>query len=94
MATNFHRVKKDLNHRPLVQLLRAHGATVIDCAALKNAFDLLVIYKGNTYIMEVKSGKGKLSDGELECKAQVEKHGVKYHVIREFDQALELLGII
>lgn len=94
MATNYHKVRKDTNHTAMVQLLRAHGATVIDCSPLKKAFDLLVIYKGNTYIMEVKSGKGKLSDGELECKAQVEKHGVKYHVIREFDQALELLGII
>lgn len=94
MAKNYHKVKKDTNHTAIVQLLRAHGATVIDCAALKKAFDILVIYKGEVYIMEIKSGNGKLSDGELECKASIEKHGVKYHVVREFDQVLSILGII
>lgn len=94
MATNYYRVKKDSNHRALVELLRSHGATVIDCAALKNAFDLLVLYNGETYIIEVKSGNGKLSEGELKCKAEVERNGVKYNVIRELDSALKLLGIL
>lgn len=91
MAKNYYKVRKDTNHAAIVNLFRSYGATVIDCAPLKNAFDLLVIFKGQTHIVEVKSGKGKLSEGEIYCKESVEKQGVRYNVIRDFDEALRLL---
>jgi hypothetical protein len=91
MATNYHRVKKDVNHKELVDLLRAYGCYVIDCAPLKGAFDLIVVYLGEVMIVEIKSENGKLSERELFCKVNVEKHGVKYHIIRNSEDVRELL---
>lgn len=92
MAINYHRVKKDTNQDAIKAVLEAYGAVVINCTALKNAFDLLVLYKGNSYICEVKQPKGNLSEGELKCKYKVESVGVKYHVLRTCEDALEMIN--
>jgi len=84
--------KIDSNQPEIVQLLMAHGCKVRSVAQLKNAFDLLVFYEGKTFIVEIKNGKGKLTDGELKFKDMVESVGVKYHVIRTADEALEMIG--
>lgn len=83
--------KIDINQPEIVQFLRAHGAFVRSVAQLKNAFDLLVFYKGNIFMVEVKQQKGKLTDGELKFKAEAEKVGCKYWIIRSCDDALEML---
>lgn len=83
--------KIDKNQPEIVQLLRSHGAFVRSVAQLKNAFDLLVCYKGCTFIVEVKNGNGKLTEGEMQFKESVEQVGVKYWVIRTPEDALEML---
>ena len=84
--------KKDGNQDDIVFMLKAHGAKVINTTQLKNAFDLLVLFEGNIFIVEVKQPKGKIRGGQLKCKELVESAGCKYHVIRTADEALEMIG--
>lgn len=54
----FRRVAKvDSNQKQIVEALRRVGAMVIHTHQLKNAFDLLVVYRGVTTMMEVKDGE-------------------------------------
>lgn len=89
--------KIDANQTEIVKTFRRLGATVLITAQLKNAFDLLVGHAGNLYIVEVKDGsktpsQRKLSDGELKCKQNFELVGVKYHVIKSVEEAIELIN--
>lgn len=88
----------DANQAEIVAVLRKLGAVVILTSQLKNAFDFIVCYRGQTYLCEVKDGTKppsarKLTEGEMKCKEAVESVGVKYHVIESVTQALEMLGI-
>ena len=84
--------KVDKNQPEIVEVLRSHGAVVRSVAQLKKAFDLLVFYKGQTFIVEVKDGNKPLTDGELQFKSMVESAGVKYWVIRNIADALAMIG--
>ena len=88
--------RKDANHKEIVTAMRKIGAAVIDTSQIKKAFDCLVIFQGNTFIMEIKDGAKppsarKLTEGEIECKNLIESRGGKYHVIKSVDEALELI---
>lgn len=62
-----HSSKRDANHGEIVRALLAVGCTVVDLHAVgKGAPDLLVGRKGLNYLLEVKAGRGQLSDGQLE----------------------------
>ena len=84
--------KIDGNQNLIIEFLQVHGAKIIRTAQLKNAFDLLVLHNGRTFIVEIKQPKGKMTEGELKCKALVESVGCKYWVIRDTDSALEMLN--
>lgn len=89
--------KVDSNQTEIVNALRGVGATVLLTHQLKNAFDLLVGYRGQLFIVEVKDGKKvpskrKLTDGETGCKADFERVGVAYHIVESTEQALKLIG--
>jgi len=84
--------RNDNNQTEIVHILRLHGAKVRSVSQLKKAFDLLVFYKGQTFIVEVKNGNKPLTEGELEFKEIVESVGVKYWVIRNVTDALEMIG--
>jgi len=88
--------KVDRNQPEIVKALRKVGATVLITSQLKNAFDILVGFRGKLYICEIKDGEKppsarKLSEGEQKCKAAFESVGVKYHVINSIDEALEMI---
>lgn len=88
--------KTDANHAEIRAAFRAAGAVVIDTFQLKNAFDMLVAYRGTLYAVEVKNGslppsKRRLSEGEKACKAALESVGVPYHVVKSVEEAIELL---
>ena len=86
--------KKDTNQTEIVEALRKVGAVVKFTFQLKNLFDILVFYKGETYCVEIKSSrKSKLSQGELECKQELESVGVAYWVIYSVDDAMKMLKI-
>lgn len=53
----FRRVAKvDNNQKEIVAALRKIGAHVVHTHQLKNAFDILVSYRGNVMPMEIKDG--------------------------------------
>lgn len=90
--------KVDDNQPQIVKALRRSGAYVILTSQLKNAFDLLVIYQGVIYIVEVKDGsktksRRQLTEGEEICRHGVESHGAKYHIIESVDDALKMIGV-
>lgn len=88
--------KVDANHAEIVKAMRAIGAYVINTSSLKNAFDCIVFFRGNTYAIEIKDGsktpsQRKLTPGEIECQNNIEARGGKYHVIKSKNEAIELL---
>jgi len=88
------KAKVDLNQAEIVLALRKVGAVVKHVHQLKNLFDVLVFYRGNTYCVEIKSSKkSKLTEGELECKQELESVGVAYWVVYSVDDAMRMLKI-
>ena len=58
-----HKNRRDANEADLVAELRAHGFSVY---MLDQPLDLLVGYAGRTYLVEIKTPKGKLTQPQLE----------------------------
>jgi hypothetical protein len=90
--------RTDNNQKEIVEALRKIGCCVLPTHQLKNAFDLLVGFRGRLYIMEIKDGSKPpsarvLTDGEIECKKKFESVGVNYHVINSVDEAIELVTL-
>ncbi|GAB3663954.1 hypothetical protein GCM10027594_32450 [Hymenobacter agri] len=84
----------DANQPAIVAALRGIGASVLHVHQLKNCFDLLVGYRGRTFLLEIKDpsqppSKRQLTPGEAEFKAQW--RGTPYHVVHTVDEALALL---
>lgn len=94
-----HAVRRDDNHADIVKACRKHGAHVIDVATVKNAFDILVAFKGQLLCIEIKDGskppsKRLLTEGEIKCKNSLEAVGVRYWVINSTDEMIHLLNSI
>ncbi len=88
------KAKVDKNQAQIVEALRKVGAVVKHVHQLKNLFDVLVFYRGETYCVEIKSSrKSKLTEGELECKKELESVGVAYWIIYDVDDAMRMLKI-
>lgn len=52
----FRGAKVDANQRRLVALMRKHGAVVFHVHQVKGLADVLVAYRGNLYLVEIKNG--------------------------------------
>ena len=82
--------KVDVNQPAIVKALRAIGATVLHTHQLKNCFDILVGYRGRTFLMEIKATeKDKLTPGE--AKFREDWRGSPYHVVYTEDQAIKII---
>lgn len=84
----------DANQPAIVAALRGIGASVLHCHQLKNCFDLLVGYRGRTFLMEVKDpsqppSKRQLTAGEAEFRAKW--RGSVYHIVHSPDEALAIV---
>jgi len=89
--------RTDANQTEIVNALRELGATVLITSQLKNAFDILVGYKGKLYIAEIKDGtkpksQRQLTEGEQKCKEFFERVGVTYYIIESVEQALTMIN--
>ena len=83
--------KVDKNQAALVAQIRQLGGHVLHVYQLKNAFDLLIGYRGKLYIIEIKAdSKGKLTKGEQQCKDGFNSVGVDYHIIWSIEQFIEI----
>ena len=80
----------DRNQPQIVSALRQIGCSVLHLHQLKNCFDILVGYRGRTFLMEIKATTAdKLTDGEAEF--QRTWRGSTYHVVYTVDQALRIV---
>ena len=97
--------KVDKNQAAVITAMRRIGAYVLLTHQLKNAFDCVVVYRGKTFLVEIKNPgtlpkvydrarlEKSLTDGERECMANVEARGVRYHIIASVEEAMEMLGV-
>lgn len=61
------RHRKDSNHGDIQSLLKESHCSVIDLSGIgDDCPDLLVGYRGRSFLVEIKSEKGKLSPGQLD----------------------------
>ena len=80
----------DANQSAIVAALRAIGASVLHTHQLKNCFDLLVGYRGRTFLMELKvSDREPLTPGEAEFRRTW--RGTEYHVVVSVEQAIRIV---
>lgn len=98
------KAKVDSNQKSIVEALRKVGAVVVHTHQLKNAFDILVGYKGNLYIMEIKSPlylpkeynrerlEKELTDGERSLMNDFKSIGIEYHIVVTIDEAFSIIG--
>ena len=90
--------KIDANHEAVVMALRAAGATVQSLAGVgKGVPDLLVGYKGQTLLMEVKDGfkpPSKRSLNEDQLRWHGRWNGGALAVVDSPDGALRILGVL
>jgi hypothetical protein len=94
MGLHSFNAKRDLNERPIIDALRASGATVQQLS-IKGCPDLLVGFtdpetgEPTNYLMEIKGEKGKLTSDE---EAWIDKWKGQVFVVYTVEQALEIIG--
>jgi hypothetical protein len=84
----------DANQPEIVGALRGIGASVLHTHQLKNCFDLLVGYRGRTFLFEVKDpaqpeSKRQLTKGEEEFRRTW--RGTPYHIVHTIDEAIRIV---
>ncbi len=81
--------RRDGNEGPIIAALKAVGASVAQLSG-PNLPDLLVGYCGGNWLLEVKTPKGKLSDGQAIGFA---RWAGNINVVRSPEEALRRIGI-
>lgn len=85
-----HRGRTDANHNEIVKALRAVGCSVQSLATVGHGCpDLLVGRAGNIWLMEIKSGEGKLTASERDWIANWT--GPTVWIVRAVNEALDLV---
>lgn len=83
--------KIDTNQPAIVHGLRKAGLSVAITSSLGDGFpDLVVGRAGVTYLLEVKHGKGDLTDDEREFSERWQGH---YAIVRSVAEAYEVCGV-
>jgi hypothetical protein len=86
-----HAARIDRNQVQITQALRAAGATVYPTHMVGAGFtDLVVGLRGRTFLLEVKSGAGALTEAEQDFAAGWRGHVA---VVRSPEDALAVLGL-
>ena len=81
--------KVDVNQAQIVAAFRALGCSVKPAHAVGEGFpDLVIGYRGNDYLVEVKAPKGKLTPQQDQFR---ETWRGGYHVARSTDDAIQLV---
>ena len=84
--------KVDANHAVIVAALRQVGASVQDLAKVgQGCPDILVGYRGQNYLMEIKTNKGKATLPQIAWHTFWQGQVV---VVRDVDEALHVIGAI
>lgn len=82
--------RRDGNESEIVEALRRVGADVIfmDKSA---GFDLLVLWGGMIYALEVKQPGEKLTKREADLRARFDRHDAPYLIVHNADEALDII---
>lgn len=95
--------KVDVNQPKIVKALERAGAVVLSIHIVKKAFDVLVGFRGQLFIVEIKNPEylpktynrerleKSLTDGEVECMNKFKKVGVPYYIVATIDEALNVI---
>lgn len=89
--------RRDSNHAAVRDALRQAGAYVIDMASLPGAgFDLLALFRGSAYFVEVKPGgrRDDLTANEITTRLAIRSHGGKYVVCCSVNEVLREIGAL
>ena len=85
-----HRASLDANHVEIVAKLRQVGAVVVDLAKVGGGCpDLLVGFRGKSYLMEVKTAKGYIRPTQVLFFTTW--RGGEIAVVRSFDDAYNVI---
>lgn len=88
----------DANQSAIVRALESMGALVRDCSRMGSGFpDLLVLWRGQWLLAEVKDGsrppsERKLTRDQVLWHAEAKQHGGTVYVLETEDDALAMLG--
>ena len=83
--------KVDANQAEIVDALRQAGASVLVLSRVgQGCADLAVGLRGETFFLEIKTGKGKLTPSEKEFMDKWRGH---YAIVRTAEEALEAIGL-
>ena len=89
------RGRTDANHAAIVQALRQVGASVTSLADVGHGVpDLLVSYRGDWHVLELKDGSKAPSDQQVtmaEVRWAAEQHA-PVHLVRSLEEALRAIG--
>jgi len=92
-----HRRRVDENQKSIVSALKAIGACVIDLSGSGGGvMDLLVIYRGKVWMVEVKNpAKPKadqsLTTAQIRVHAEIGRAGGEVHIVRTINEAIALV---
>ena len=78
--------KTDSNHIAISDAFRRLGYTVKSTHEVGGGFPDLVVSKGETYLVEIKTDEGKLNDQQIEF---IDKWNGKVYVVRCVDDVIE-----
>lgn len=81
-------LKRDANEPEIFSALRAMGATVF---ALHTPCDAIVGYRGRSYLVEVKTSKGKNTAHQIKFR---EEWRGQYQILRSVEQAVKWLNAV
>ena len=85
--------KTDANQSAIVAVLREVGATVVDLSAVgRGVPDLLVGFRGVSYLLEVKNVKGKNRTTPDQDVFYAWWRGAPVAIVRTADEALSAIG--
>lgn len=83
--------KVDANQKHIVEGLRASGCSVQLLHRVGHGCpDILAGVRGQNYLMEIKTGNGKLTPDEMTWR---EAWLGQAHIVRTLDEALDVVGI-
>ena len=92
--------KIDANHGAIVRDLRKAGAMVQSLAEIgKGCPDILVLFRGDAYVMEIKDGmqppsKQRLTPLEKQWHAQALEARYHVYIVKTSTEALQIIGAI
>jgi hypothetical protein len=95
MGMRYRRAKRDGNHTPIVQALRAAGRSVVELHTVGGGVPDLLVGWGQRYMlfMEVKDPEGRDRDEPTQVEFRRRWHGAPVVVVRSVAEALAATGV-